>query len=112
MSRRSLFLWAAALVVAPAPALFSWMSGLLGWGGGERSFLWMSSGWCTGYAINDEIRGLLAPVRALPLLWFGSAPLVGAAFAGWWLSIRVPDGTVQLLIMVFPGKEQKPVIHR
>ncbi|MEV7007261.1 hypothetical protein [Streptosporangium sp. NPDC051022] len=27
-------------------------------------------------------------------------------------NIDAPDGTVQLLIMVFPGKDKKPVIYR
>ncbi|MBG0826840.1 hypothetical protein HS041_03510 [Planomonospora sp. ID67723] len=88
MSRRSLALWAAALAAALAPDLYFWVSALLGGDGGERVFAWMSSGWCAGYEINREVRGVLGLARGFPLFWFGFAPLVGLAFTGWLLSIR------------------------
>ncbi|MGV9595142.1 hypothetical protein ACWDR1_00590 [Streptosporangium sandarakinum] len=88
MSRRSLLLWAAALVAALAPILSVLSAQLLGWGDGEQGFAWMSTGWCAGYEINEEIRTLLGPVRGFPLVLFGLAPLVGLAFAGWLLSVR------------------------
>ncbi|GAA3443038.1 hypothetical protein Pve01_34260 [Planomonospora venezuelensis] len=81
-------LWAAALAAASAPDLYFWVGALLSGDGGERVFAWMSSGWCAGYEINREVRGVLGLLRGLPLFWYGFAPLVVVAFAGWLLSTR------------------------
>ncbi len=60
------------------------VSGTGGGGGG----LWIPFGFCEGRRIDLWLNELLGPVWGLPLLWFGSVPLIILAWGSWSLSRR------------------------
>ncbi|MGP3918579.1 hypothetical protein [Nonomuraea sp. 10N515B] len=87
MPRRSWVLWTAALLTALAPSISTRVLSLLT-GGDRSSFFYavMISGGCPGYEIDSMIPANL--IGAFPLFWYGGAPLIVLAFAGWYASVR------------------------
>ncbi|MEV7007260.1 hypothetical protein [Streptosporangium sp. NPDC051022] len=89
MPKRSSALWTAAILISAAPTVYFWIATALSGGADERSFGWVSYGWCTGREIDLKLQDLLSPLWDSPLLWFGSAPLIALAWGGRLLSERI-----------------------
>ncbi|GII04099.1 hypothetical protein Pta02_61070 [Planobispora takensis] len=79
-------LWAAALLTALAPSLYSWVSSLLSGDDGSRYYTYMAWGQCAGARIHFMIPEHL--ISRLPLFDYGGAPLLLLALAGWYAGIR------------------------
>ncbi|MFD9948116.1 hypothetical protein ACFWYW_55100 [Nonomuraea sp. NPDC059023] len=77
-----------ALLVTLIPDVFFWIRSLLAGDDGGTSYVWMSAGSCLGNQIDDLIRYPERMVRLLPLFWYGGAPMIVAAWGGWYLSVR------------------------
>ncbi|MGI5289874.1 hypothetical protein ACQEVF_41940 [Nonomuraea polychroma] len=111
MSRRSWVVWAAALLTALAPDIYDWASSLLTGDDGSRFYAYMSSGSCLGHEIDSMIPEYL--IGQVPLFWYGGAPLIVLAFAGWYACVRtgrdrlgrivVRFAAVVLLLQRLPG---------
>ncbi|WP_327043594.1 hypothetical protein OG320_17505 [Microbispora sp. NBC_01189] len=89
MPRRSLVLWAAAVLLSAAPTLYFWTASILTGGETRGFFSTISFGSsCPGWEIYDLVYFPAYPVIGLPLLATDGAPLVVLGCAGWWLSVR------------------------
>lgn len=86
--KRSSTLWAAAILTAVSPDICFQILMMLSDTTDGVFYSWGSFGWCAGQEIDFRLQRLLSPVWDLPLLWFGSAPLIALAWGGRLLSER------------------------
>ncbi|WP_431915132.1 hypothetical protein [Nonomuraea jabiensis] len=86
MSRRSSALWASAVLLAVLPSVLFQIDALLS----EPEDATGLYGFVTAYACRVDlyVRFWDSALRGLPPFWYGGAPMIVLAFAGWYASLR------------------------
>ncbi|MFF3436752.1 hypothetical protein [Streptosporangium sp. NPDC002721] len=82
MPKRSSILWGAAILAALAPDVYFRIKAMASGTGSGGGGVWITFASCEGHRIGFWLNGLLDPLWDLPLLWFGSAPLIVLAWGG------------------------------